>query len=287
MRDALRLLRRLETEVVVGTGGYVCVPVVLAANLRRLPVVLMEQNAYPGRATRLLARRAHQVATSFAETARLLHGARVVHTGTPIRREVAQHAGTPLHERCRHVLVTGGSQGARSLNRAITGCVRRLLEADADLRVTHQCGALDWPEVRAAAAALPPGIVGRYMAAPFFDDMGERIAQSDVVVMRGGGSSLAECSALGRPMILVPYPHAGGHQRFNIVPFVRAGAAVSVGDAECTPERLQGELSALFDDPERWRTMARASTALGKPDASRRVVALVQDAAAARTGHAA
>jgi UDP-N-acetylglucosamine--N-acetylmuramyl-(pentapeptide) pyrophosphoryl-undecaprenol N-acetylglucosamine transferase len=273
------LLRRMRPDVVVGAGGYVSVPVVVAALAQRIPVVLLEQNAVPGRATRMLARRARVVAASFAETAAHLPHARVVHTGNPVRAEVRAIATRPIGDRLRSILVTGGSQGARRLNRAVAGCMVELLSSDPELSIVHQCGSLDHDAVERAAAALPPRLASRYTAGAFFDNMAERIAQSDLVVMRAGGSSLAECSALGRPMIVVPYPHAGGHQRHNAAPYVVAGAAMLIDDAECTPERLGAEIAALVADPPRWRSMAAASAALGLPDATDSVVRLIVEAA--------
>jgi UDP-N-acetylglucosamine--N-acetylmuramyl-(pentapeptide) pyrophosphoryl-undecaprenol N-acetylglucosamine transferase len=154
-----------------------------------------------------------------------------------------------------------------------------LLRKDPELNIVHQCGSLDYEAVERAAEALPPQLASRYTASAFFDDMAVRIAQSDLVVMRAGGSSLAECSALGRPMIVVPYPHAGGHQRHNAAPYVAAGAAMLIDDAECTPERLDAEITALVADPARWRSMAAASVALGLPDATDSVVRLIVEAA--------
>jgi UDP-N-acetylglucosamine--N-acetylmuramyl-(pentapeptide) pyrophosphoryl-undecaprenol N-acetylglucosamine transferase len=154
-----------------------------------------------------------------------------------------------------------------------------LLSSDPELSIVHQCGSLDYQAVERAAAALPPHLAARYTARAFFDDMAERIAQSDLVVMRAGGSSIAECSALGRPMIVVPYPHAGGHQRHNAALYVAAGAALLIDDAECTPERLAAEISALVADPARWRAMGGASLALGLPDATDSVVRLIVEAA--------
>ncbi len=276
---ARRLLRSMRPDVVVGAGGYVSVPVVVAALAQRIPVVLLEQNAIPGRATRMLARRARVVAASFAETADHLPHARVIHTGNPIRAELRAITPRPIGDRLRSILVTGGSQGARRLNRAVAGCMVELLSSDSQLSIVHQCGSLDYEAVERAAAALPPHLAARYTARAFFDDMAERIAQSDLVVMRAGGSSIAECSALGRPMIVVPYPHAGGHQRHNAAPYVTAGAALLIDDAECTPQRLGAEISALVDDPRRWQAMARASLALGLPDATDSVVRLIVEAA--------
>ena len=281
---ARRLVHRFHPDVVVGLGGYVSVPVVAAAIAQRIPVVLLEQNAVPGRATKLLARRARVVAASFAETARHLPGARVVHTGNPIRAEVRAIEARPIGDRLRSILVTGGSQGARRVNRAITGCVADLLGSDPDLRIVHQCGSLDYHVVARAAAALPAALATRYTVAAFFDDMPVRMAESDLVVMRAGGSSIAECAVLGRPMIVVPYPYAGGHQRHNATPYVVAGAAMLIEDAACTPERLAVEIRGLVADPPRWRRMSAASRALGLPDATDSVVRLIVEAAGTGRG---
>ena len=153
---ARRLLRTMRPDVVVGAGGYVSVPVVVAALAQRIPVVLLEQNAVPGRATRMLARRARVVAASFAETAAHLPHARVVHTGNPIRAEVRAVTTRPIGDRLRAILVTGGSQGARRLNRAVAGCMVELLSSDPELTIVHQCGSLDFEAVQRAAEALPP-----------------------------------------------------------------------------------------------------------------------------------
>ena len=280
--QAMGILRRFRPDVVVGAAGYVSVPVVAAAVLRRIPVVLMEQNAFPGRATRLFARRARFVAASFASTAERLPGVRVVHTGNPVRPEVKVHAGAPLHERCEHVLVMGGSQGARRLNDALCGGLRELLGAYPFLRVTHQCGARDAEWVLPARAGLPEELQQRYVVQAFFDDIAERIRDADLVVMRAGGSSLAETTVLGRPMILVPYPYAGAHQRDNAQPYVDAHAAVLIPDEECGAERLRTEVERLLDDPRRWLDMAAASRLAARPDADDDVVALIRQAAEER-----
>jgi len=282
-----RILRRTHADVVVGTGGYVCVPVVAAAVARGIPVVLLEQNAVPGRATRLLARRAKVVATSFEETAVHLHRARVVMTGNPVRREVRELVPALRAERCNRLLVMGGSQGARTLNRALIGCLHDMLAEHEDLHVTHQCGTLDVDEVRSVAGSLPSPLADRYIFAAFFANMPERIANSDLVLMRAGGSSLAECSALGKAMILVPYPHAGGHQLHNVLPYVSAGAAVHVPDSDCTPRRVRREVEGIKQDVARWCAMSSVSESMGRPDAARDVVRLVQAAAQARRGKSA
>jgi UDP-N-acetylglucosamine--N-acetylmuramyl-(pentapeptide) pyrophosphoryl-undecaprenol N-acetylglucosamine transferase len=120
----------------------------------------------------------------------------------------------------------------------------------------------------------------RYTVSAFFDDVAERIRAADLVVMRAGGSSLAETAVLGRPMILVPYPYAGAHQMDNALPYVHAGAAALIPDEECGVERLRSEIERVVAEPERWRRMAEASRACGRPHAAGAVVALIGEAAA-------
>ena len=275
---ARRLIRRLRADVVVGAAGYVCVPVVLAARREHVPVVLLEQNALPGRAVRLLARRAARVAVSFAETADLLPGARVTVTGNPVRRGFG--SAPELPERPARLLAMGGSQGARRINRALAAAVPDLLERFPELQIVHQCGRLDAEEMRARRDGLDAGLRSRWEVAPFFVDMASRIAAADLVLMRAGGSSLAEVSAMGRPMILVPYPHAGDHQRHNARPYAEGGAAVVVSDEECVGERIEREVAAILGDVPRWRRMAERSRAMGRPDAADRVIAVLREVAA-------
>ncbi len=276
---ARRVIGRFGADVVIGGAGYVSVPVVLAARSLRVPVVLMEQNAVPGRATRMLARRGNLVAAAFAQTAAYLPHARVVHTGNPIRAEVLATPERELGERCEHVLVMGGSQGARRINRAVAECVASLLARYPWLRITHQTGVHDADEMQSKAAQLPAEVRARWVLMPFITDVGAAIVAADLVLMRAGGSSLAECAALGRPMILIPYRHAGDHQRFNAAPYVHSGAARVMPDAECEGERVAGELSALIDDPAAWRRMAAASRRLGRREAASRVRELVDEVA--------
>lgn len=279
---ARKVLRDFAADVVVGAAGYVCVPVVLAARSLRIPVVLMEQNAVPGRAVRLLAGGSRAVAASFAETAARLPRTRVVHTGNPVREEVRAASPAPLRERCEHLLVMGGSQGAQRINRALGECLVGLLEGHPGLRITHQCGARDADWARALAGSLPGPLRDRYTVEPFFDDIAERIRDADLVVMRAGGSSLAEVSVLGRPMILVPYPHARAHQVDNAMPYVRCGAARMLSDEDCTGARLRAEVEAIAGDQAAWREMARASAAAGRPDAAQRVAELLAEVATVR-----
>jgi UDP-N-acetylglucosamine--N-acetylmuramyl-(pentapeptide) pyrophosphoryl-undecaprenol N-acetylglucosamine transferase len=278
--EARRLIRRFDPDVVVGAAGYVSVPVVLAARRERVPVLLLEQNAVPGRATRLLARRAAGVAVSFPGSGRRLRGRGAVVTGNPVRREFREGV-PPLGDRPRRLLVWGGSQGARRINRALCDFAPRLLRDHPELEITHQCGRLDEAEVMAVRAGLDPESQRRWEVAAFYTDVAVRVAAADLVVMRAGGSSLAEVSALGRPMILVPYPHAGDHQRHNAAPYVEAGAALLLADAACDGERLRATVERILGDTGRWREMAARSRAMGRPEATAEVVAMIRRLAAA------
>ena len=276
---ARRIMSSTQPDVVVGGAGYVSVPLVLAAWAGRVPVVLLEQNAVPGRATRLLAPRARAVATAFAETAHHLRGARVVQTGNPLRAELLAVPVRPLGERPAHLLVTGGSQGAQRINRAVLGAVEQLLLTHPTLTVTHQAGARGIDEVAAVRSGFSAAVQERYRVCAFIDDVAGALNDADLVLMRSGGSSLAEVSAFGRPMILVPYPHAGDHQRHNATPYVAAGAARVVPDEECSPQRVLREVTAIAADPAHWHRMATASAATGRRDAAARVVALLREVA--------
>jgi UDP-N-acetylglucosamine--N-acetylmuramyl-(pentapeptide) pyrophosphoryl-undecaprenol N-acetylglucosamine transferase len=281
VRQARHLIRRFDPDVVVGAAGYVSLPVVMAADREGIPVLLLEQNALPGRATRLLSRRAARVAVSFDGTARRLPGRRVTVTGNPVRREFRRPAPA-LRGECRRVLVWGGSQGARRINRALAACAGALLRDHPELELTHQCGQLDEAEMRTAREGIDADLRRRWQLQAFYTDPADRIAWADLVVMRAGGSSLAEVSALGRPMVVVPYPHARDHQRHNAAPYVEGGAAVLIPDDECDGPRLHREIEALLTGPERWLSMAGRSRLMGRADATERVAELVAELARSR-----
>ena len=273
---ASRAIRRFRPDAVVGTGGYVTVPVILAAARRGLPIVLLEQNLEPGRATRLLARFARAVATAYQESAGYLDG-RAVLTGTPVRQDfqVRKH---DFPERPRRLLVLGGSQGALRINQAVAEALPQLL-ARPDVSVTHQTGARHLAMMETARASLPESQRGRYHPFAFTEDLATALLASDLVLARAGASTLSETSAVGVPMILVPGDFAGGHQRLNARPFEKAGAAVVIANQECDGPRLLRELVAILDDPERYHRMVLAMAQQGRPDAADDVADLVRGVA--------
>ncbi|HWO71611.1 MAG TPA: undecaprenyldiphospho-muramoylpentapeptide beta-N-acetylglucosaminyltransferase [Actinomycetota bacterium] len=278
-----------RADVVVGMGGYVSVPPVLAALAARRPVVLHEQNAVAGLANRLFARWARRIGLSFAEAAATLPGrARAVVTGNPVREEIVAvrerradladeaRAALGLEPGRRTVVVFGGSQGARRIDEAAAGAAR-LLGDRGDLQLLVLTGEAHRGMVEEADGA---GGRLRVRALPFLDRMELAYAAADLVVARAGASSIAEITVCGLPAILVPYPYAtANHQEANARAVERAGAAVVLRDVELTPRVLGTRIAALLEDPATLARMAERATAWGKPDAAARVAELVEEAA--------
>jgi len=264
---AVALLGRLRPSLVVGVGGYASVAVVVAGALRRLPILLLEQNVIPGAANRILARAARRVCVGFEESVACFPPGRALHTGNPVRVGLLR----PRSPRRRPgLLVFGGSAGAHRLNEAVVAALGVLGPAARGVDVVHQTGSADLDAVRARYAAL--GLTAR--VEPFIADMGGAYAAADLAVARAGAMTCAELTAVGLPAILVPYPYAADdHQRRNAETLVRAGAAEMILDRELSGERLAARLAALLDDPPRRIAMAAQARGLGRPDAAERVAA--------------
>ena len=269
--QSARIVRAFQPDVVLGTGGYVSAPLVLSAAAFRVPVVLQEQNALPGRTTRLLSHVARVVATAYPESARYLHATSVV-TGTPVRKEFWQRrTDFPTHP--GRLLILGGSQGAHRINEAVAAALPELV-GRLGLDVSHQTGQRDFNQMEALKVNLgPPG--SRYHPFAFDEDLGPRVHNADLVLSRAGAGAISEVSAVGIPMLLVPGPFAGGHQRLNVEPYEAAGAAVTIPDAECDGPRLVREVSEIVHDPVRYSKMVGAMGSLGRPRAAEQVAALI------------
>jgi UDP-N-acetylglucosamine--N-acetylmuramyl-(pentapeptide) pyrophosphoryl-undecaprenol N-acetylglucosamine transferase len=290
--DALRLVRAHRPEALLVTGGFITVPTALAAWLSRVPVLIYLPDIEPALAVRAISRLARRIAVTVAESRRYFPGRAgdVLVTGYPVRPELLALAQDPQARAAARqhfglqpdrpvVLVTGGSRGARSLNRAVAAALPGWLQ---DYAVIHLSGELDWAEVERAQAALPAEARAHYRAFPFLHEMGLALAAADLVVSRAGASALGEYPLFGLPAILVPYPHAWRYQRVNAQALVERGAAVQIDD-EALPARLAGEVRALLADPARLAAMRAAARAAATPDAAARVArALLQLAGAAR-----
>jgi UDP-N-acetylglucosamine--N-acetylmuramyl-(pentapeptide) pyrophosphoryl-undecaprenol N-acetylglucosamine transferase len=259
-----RLIRVLRPAATLGAGGYVAGPVGLASATRRVPLVLMEADSHLGLTNRLLAPAARRVCLAFPLAGR--EGRRYRVTGRPIPAPATDRAaartrfGISADEPC--VLVFGGSQGARSINRAALEAF-----AGAGFHVLHAAGIRDLPDLTA------PG--PHYDLRGYITDFGEAILASDLVVARSGGS-IFEVAAHGRPMVLIPYPFAAAdHQAENARYFESQGAAIVIPDAELTGPRLAQGVGGLLADPGRLAAMGHASAALARPDAASAIAAEV------------
>jgi UDP-N-acetylglucosamine--N-acetylmuramyl-(pentapeptide) pyrophosphoryl-undecaprenol N-acetylglucosamine transferase len=238
-----------------------------------VPIVLQEQNYLPGRTTRLLSRVARVVAIGYAETARYLK-AKCVLTGTPVRAEfTTRRSEFPAHP--RRLLILGGSQGAHRINQAIAAAIPQLV-GELNMDVWHQTGERDFPEMQAVKARLEGNGSAAYHPFAFADDLAARLHAADLVLSRAGASAISEVSAIGIPMVLVPGPFAGGHQRLNAEPFERAGAAAVIGNEECDGPTVVRVLSQIVNDGARYSKMVDAMRAMGRPRAAEDVVGLLQ-----------
>lgn len=276
--EALWILARRRPAAIFTTGGYVAIPVVVAARLLAIPVLLWEGNLRPGRSSRAISGLVAASAVSQGETCRnLSRRVPCFETGTPIRDlgavdRHAARAGLGIPDDARVVLVFGGSQAVRTFNDAVDAALPELVEGRFVIHVTGNDG---YAAALAAREHLPPEARGRYRPEPFLREaMAEALAAADLVVGRAGASTLAEVTALGLPMIVVPYPHAGGHQRANAAALTAAGGAELVEDERFDgPALLAGV--RILDDPARVAAMRAASRDHGRPGAADAVADLL------------
>lgn len=268
LRAGLRIVDHFRPDVVLGMGGYVMAPAVAAARLRGIPYVLHEKDVRPGLATRFFAASAACICTTLPGTEKQLKARRIVQTGVPLREGFAPRipAVPP-----RVLLVTGGSQGARNLNQAVWGALDDLCARFEE--VIHVAG-------RQGEQGIAEHRRDRYRGLAFADDMAGLMARADLVVSRAGVGTIAELTAVGLPMVVVPGRFGGGHQEANAAAMVEAGAAVRVGDVEFTPTRLVEVIDALR--PDHLRAMARASSSAGRHDAAERVLGVLHEVIARR-----
>lgn len=282
VHTARRSLRRRRADVVMGGGGYVAGVAGLAAVTSRIPLVLTEADSHLGLANRALAGRARRVCLAFPIAGR--EGERYLLTGRPVpaavlaagRASARDRFGVPAGDRC--LLVMGGSLGARSINLATLEAFAESPAAGSRrFHVLHLAGRRDHDELRDRLAAAPHR--DRYTLLAYEPDLGDVLAACDLVLARSGGS-VFEVTATGRPAILVPYPHAtADHQAANAAWMADAGAAEVIADAELSAEPLGRLVAALLSDEPRLEAMARASAALARPDAARRIADEVLEAA--------
>lgn len=287
--QARRVVREIRPHAVLATGGYVAIPVGLAATWRDVPLVIHEQTTGLGLANRILAGRATVTAVSAESTLSLLPPqarAGAVVTGNPVRAEIligsagkamAALGWTGLSPGLPTVFVTGGAQGSAQVNGVVTSILPWLLER---ANVIHQCGASSVEAMREIAGRLPSTLAGRYLVTGFIGpELPDMLALTDVVISRSGAGTIAELTALGKAAVLIPLPtSAGDEQRHNARHLATLGAAIAL-DGDVTPDILTAALEPLLTDPSRRAEIATSARAQGRLDAAERLADAVLAAA--------
>jgi UDP-N-acetylglucosamine--N-acetylmuramyl-(pentapeptide) pyrophosphoryl-undecaprenol N-acetylglucosamine transferase len=285
MRSAKRLIQRLKPVVVVGFGGYPTVPPLLAATRLGVPSMLHEQNAVMGRANKALAPRVRAIAGGFLPESGGTFSDKTVATGNPVRPAILAAAEQPYNPSHPgedfNLVVFGGSQGAQYFSKAMPTAISLIDDAlRARLKVTQQVRPEDMDMVSGCVAQLQMGAD----IAPFFNDMAERLAKAHLVICRSGASTVSEISVIGRPAVLVPYPHALDHdQAANAAALAATGGAKVIAQSELSPERIASILTHVMNDPEKLASMAAAAKLAGKPDAANLLADMVEAIAAGKT----
>ncbi len=272
--QALQVIAKHRPNVVLGVGGYSSGPVLVAARLRGIPTAIHEQNAFPGVTNRLLAKFVSAVAVAFADAGTRLKRSDAVVTGNPIRAEFFTADRGPRTADRGRLLVFGGSQGSHVLNEAMIGALLFLARLKDRLEIVHQTGPNELQRVREAYRA---SAFANARVAPYLDPIADEIAAADLVVSRAGAMTVGELAAVGRAAILIPFAAAtNNHQELNARVVEQAGGATVITESQLTPERLAMAITEVISDPQRATRMGAAARSLASPDATRKIVDLLE-----------
>lgn len=284
--QAFAVIKKFSPDVVIGTGGYVCGPVVLAAALRKVPTLIHEQNAYPGITNKLLARLVSRIMVTFPESIKYFpKTAPITVTGLPVRPVILtaeREAGIKslgLTGDKLTLLIFGGSRGAQRINRAMVEAAKDFALRQ-EIQILHITGALGYEETLAElkAAGISLDKSGNIIVKPYLYNMEEALAAADLVICRAGAATLAEITVLGLPAILIPYPFAAeNHQEYNARALADQGAALLIKDSELTGPGLVQAVTKLLQEKAALDKMADASKALGRPQALAEIVQCVEE----------
>ncbi len=275
--EACYHLLRFRPDVVCGVGGYVTGPVVAAAWLLGKPTVIHEQNSVPGLANRKLGRIVDRICLSLPDCQAFFPAGKTVLTGNPVRARIIEAGADKKKTGDRKtLLVLGGSQGARAINDLVVEVFSAGDQELMGIDIVHQTGAADEKTIKDRYRADEQ----RVEVCAFFEDMATRYQQADLVVSRAGATTLAELAVVGKPAILIPYPHAAdNHQEKNAQRFVEQGGALMLSQQGLTADRLGKEIKTLIADEKALTLMSENMKKLGMPDAADRIVDLIQDMA--------
>jgi UDP-N-acetylglucosamine--N-acetylmuramyl-(pentapeptide) pyrophosphoryl-undecaprenol N-acetylglucosamine transferase len=273
--NQFRRMGSRRPAAVFSLGGYVAGPPVLGALLRCIPIVVMEPNAVPGLTNRWIARYARAALVNFPETKKYFPGRGTEVTGLPVREEFF-HLAPHTEAQPFTVLITGGSQGAQTLNKAARAAWPKLRELGSAIFVIHQTGSLHFEPLRAEFESS--GVHGEIV--PFLADMASAYARADLIICRSGAGAVSELAAAGKPSVLIPFPFAtDDHQRRNAEQFSNAGAALLFDYSEWTGDRMFEVIQTLSTDPEKLREMGKAARSLAHRGAACRAADILEEVA--------
>lgn len=289
---AMGIVRKFQPDVVIGTGGYVCGPVLMAASLLGIPALIQEQNVIPGITNKILSKFVNVIATGYQEANGAFPANKVVFTGNPIRREVMQQRQEGdyevfgLHPNRKTILVSGGSRGARTINRAMVDVLKHYAGRK-DVQILHATGKGEYEDIiaRISAAGLDLKQADNIVVKPYLYNMPQAMAIADLAVFRAGATGLAELTAKGIPAILIPYPYAAeNHQEYNARAVEKAGAAKVILNKDLTAPVLVEAIDSVICHQDKLAAMAEASRRLGRPEAADTIGELIVELARSKQG---
>lgn len=273
--DSFRILRTVMPDIVIGVGGYASVGMMLSAKLNGIATLILEQNSVPGLANRFLSIFVNAVAVTYQESLSFFPKNKTYLTGNPIRKQVLardkkkSYSIFPLEKDKFTIFIFGGSSGARSINYSAIESLNYLLDLRQDVQFLHQTGDQDYEKVKETYIRL--GFSG--VVIPFTYQMPEAYTVSDIVICRAGATTLSEITAIGKPAILIPYPHASAnHQEYNAMKLQDMGAAMVISDSKLNGELLADNIKRIYSNENLRKKMQRAAITFGKIDAAEKIV---------------
>lgn len=281
--SAAKIVREYQPDVVIGTGGYVCGPVLLAASLMGIPTVIQEQNVIPGITNKILGKFVSRVAVGYEAAAKAFPKGKTVFTGNPIRSEIMQERSDAAYKEFgfsparKTVLISGGSRGARTINRAMVEVLAHYA-GNPQVQLLHVTGKNEYEDImqRVQAAGVDLQQHDNLRVLPYLYNMPVAMSMADLAVFRAGATGLAELTAKGIPAILVPYPYAAeNHQEFNARAVEKAGGAKVILNKDLTGEVLIQTIDSLLGDEQALAAMSEAGRKLGRPQAAETITELI------------
>lgn len=279
---AMSIIKRFNPDAVIGSGGYVCAPVIIAAYLMGKKSFLLEQNVIPGFTNRVLSRFVYAIITAFKNSYKYFKNRNVEWLGNPVRRQLFDnYLNDSIDDNLFTVLIFGGSQGAHFVNNIAVEAMKIIAKRGESINITHQTGKRDYEDIKRKYSEAG---LNAYVT-EFIDDMSTAYRVADLVICRSGATSIAEITVCKKPSVLIPYPYAADdHQRLNAIELVNAGAAIMLEQKDITPEILAETIISLKRDPKRLKSMAEQAGKIAKPEAAREIMDFIISAVKGKRG---